>query len=294
MCNERAFRLHAVEDLRTREHIDWATLDRIAQLTASLKKHITDLLRIETGRRVLDVGCGPGMDTVETAQIVGDTGLVVGMDFDEQMLIEAQARARRAGVATWTCLVAADAVAIPYEADFFDATRSERLFQHVPDPAAVLAEMVRVTKPQGRIVVADADWATLSIDTTEVDIERRIARALPSLVQNGYAGRQLLRLFHRYPLSDIVVEVHPVVWFDFSTFWATSFSLPDIEARLLDSGVVSGRELECFRTGLVAAQETGTFFAHGNMVVVAAVKHGASEKARQRASRGNESLGGLI
>lgn len=177
---------HAIEDAYIlRNRIDYATLDRIARLTVGLKKRMTELLRVETGQRVGDVGCGPGTDTVETAQIVGGAGCAVGIDRDETVLAEAQTRARRADVAAWTHFVAADAAGIPYEADFFDAARSERLFQQVSDPAAVLREMVRVTKPHGQIAVADADWATLSIDTTEVDIERRTVRALPGLVQNG-------------------------------------------------------------------------------------------------------------
>ena len=255
-----------------RNRIDYATLDRIARLMVGLKKRMMELLRVETGQRVVDVGCGPGTDTVETAQIVGHTGLAVGIDHDEAVLAEAQARARRAGVTAWTHFVAADAAAIPYEADFFDSARSERLFQHVSDPAAILREMVRITKPRGRIAVADADWATLSIDTTEVEIERRIVRALPGLVQNGYAGRQLLRLFRSFALTDVAVEVWPVVWFDLATFWATSFSLPKLEARLVASGAVSAEELGRFRADLAEAQRTGAFFAHGDLMVVAGFK----------------------
>lgn len=265
----------AEHDART-EHwsIDWTTLDRIALLTAGLKKRMMALLQIGAGGRVVDVGCGPGVDTVETARVVGDTGLVVGIDHDELSLAKAQERAREAGVGAWTHHESADAASIPFEADFFDAARSERLFQHVPHPAAVLREMVRVTKPGGRIAVADSDWATLSVDTTDVEIERQIVRALPGFVQNAYTGRELLRLFRAHPLIDVVVEIHPVVWLDYPTFWATSFSLPDFEAQLLNSGVVSSEELNRFRVGLAEAQATGAFFAHGNIVVVAAVKKG--------------------
>ena len=220
----------------------------------------------------MDVGCGPGTDTVRIAQIVGSTGLAVGIDHDKQMIAEAQERAQRAGVAAWTEFEATDAAAIPYKSNFFGAAYCERLFQHVSHPAAVLGEMVRVTRPQGRIVVADSDWATLSIDTTEVGIERRIVHALPGMLANGYAGRELLRLFRMYPLADVVVEVHPIVWRDFPTFWATSFSLPDIEVRLINSGVVSGEELKRFRASLASAQETGSFFAQANMVVVTGAK----------------------
>jgi len=252
--------------------VDWTTLDKIGLLTSGLKVRMTDLLQLRRGDRLVDVGCGPGLDTVQTARVVGETGLVVGIDHDERMVAKAQERAREAGVAAWTRHETADATAIPYEAGFFDASRSERLFQHVPAPAAVLREMVRVTRPGGRIAVADADWGTLSIGTSEVDIERRIVRLLPSFVRNAYAGRELLRLFRSQALTDVVVEVHPILWLDYATFWATSFSLPNLEEQLLASGVVSPEEFNRFRASLAAAQENGTFFASGNIVLVTAVK----------------------
>ncbi len=253
-------------------YVSSTVLAETALLTYRLKERMAEFLHIRAGDRVVDVGCGPGIDTVETARLVGETGLVVGIDHDGAMITEAQERAREAGVGAWTRHETADAASIPYETGFFDASRSERLFQHVPHAAAVLREMVRVTRPGGRIAVADADWSTLSIDTTEVDIERRIVRALPSLVQNGYAGRELPRLFRSQPLTDVVVEVHPIMWLDYATFWATSFSLPNLEERVLGSGVVSQEELSCFRASLAEAQEKRAFFASGNIVLVAAVK----------------------
>ncbi len=82
----------------------------------------------------------------------------------------------------------------------------------------------------------------------------------------------MLRLFRAFSLTDVVVEVWPVVWFDLATFWATSFSLPKLEARLVTSGVASAEELGRLRADLAAAQGTGAFFAHGDVVVVASFK----------------------
>jgi SAM-dependent methyltransferase len=254
------------------DYVSSAVLHEISLLTYKLKERMTQLLQIRTGDRVIDVGCGPGIDTVEMARLVGETGLVVGIDHDKGMIAEAEERAWKAGVATWTRNETADATSIPYGAGFFNASRSERLFQHVPHAATVLREMVRVTRRGGRIAVADSDWGTLSIDTPEVDIERRIVRFLPNLVHNGHSGRELLRLFRSQPLTDVSVEVHPIVWQDYATFWATSFSLPNLKERLLGSGVVSQEEFNRFRVSLQEAQQNQSFFASGNVVLVAAVK----------------------
>ena len=92
------------------------------------------------------------------------------------------------------------------------------------------------------------------------------------MVANGYAGRELVHLFRGSHLSDVIVEVHPVVWCDFPTFWATSFSLPNIESRLVEGGIVSEEELKRFRGSLASSDSQGEFFAHGNIVVVGGVK----------------------
>lgn len=255
-----------------RDGISVATLDEIEGTTSDLRKRMTNFLRVETATRIVDVGCGAGTDVIQSAQIAGETGLVVGVDHDPALLAEAQERARRAGVGSQTRFIAADSSSIPCRTSCFDAARSERLFQHLSDPIATLGEMARVTRPGGRIAVADSDWASLSIDTPHIGIERCIVAALPTLLRNGYAGRELVRCFRACALEVVEVEIFPVLWLDYPKFWRTSFSLPDLETRLVDSGVVSRDELDKFRESLASAQNENAFFAHGDMVLVIGVK----------------------
>ena len=95
-------------------------------------------------------------------------------------------------------------MSLPFETDYFDSCRSERLFQHLSNPAQALSEMTRVTKSGGWVVVLDTDWGSLSTDSDETDIERRQARFLAeSSLHNGYSGRKLYRLFKQQNLVDI-------------------------------------------------------------------------------------------
>ena len=49
------------------------------------KKRVYAAMHVQEGDRVLDVGCGPGTDTLPLAQIVGPTGRVVGLDIQEEV-----------------------------------------------------------------------------------------------------------------------------------------------------------------------------------------------------------------
>lgn len=132
------------------------------------------LMQINERHQVLDVGCGPGFDTINLAQLVGVAGKVIGIDYDQEMVINANKYAESAGVSDRVFHRQSDATQLPFESNTFNSCRSERLFEHLVTPEQTLNEMVRVTKPGGWIVVLDTDWGTLSVDTSEPDIARRL------------------------------------------------------------------------------------------------------------------------
>src|SRR3990170_3433668 len=109
-----------------------------------------------------------------------------------------------------------DAKSIPYESDYFDACRSERLFQHVLNPEEILSEMVRITRPGGWIVVGDTDHSTMTIDTPDLDIEWCLHRYRTDIIKDGYMGRKLYRLFKQQGLSDIILEIFPYFSIDYT------------------------------------------------------------------------------
>ena len=127
-------------------------------------------LRLTAGERLLDVGCGLGDAGLALAEGLGDRGELVGIDVSEQMLRVARTNARSA-----RCRVrfsAGDACSLDEPDDSFDAVRSERTLQWLADPAAAVAEMLRVLRPRGRLSLIDTDWSTFSIDVGDDDARR--------------------------------------------------------------------------------------------------------------------------
>jgi len=101
------------------------------------------------GMRVLDLAAGTG---TSSAAIAKHGAHVVAADFSEGML--AEGRKRHVGNELIE-FVFADATALPFEDDSFDAATISYGLRNVHEPRKALAEMLRVVKPGGRVVIAE-------------------------------------------------------------------------------------------------------------------------------------------
>lgn len=104
------------------------------------------------GERALDAGCGTGLYTRRLAER-GAT--VTGVDADPEMLTSARLKAPTAK------LVEGDVTALPFAADSFDLSLAVTVLCFVEDPQRAVAELVRVTRPGGRVVLAELGRCSL-------------------------------------------------------------------------------------------------------------------------------------
>jgi molybdenum cofactor guanylyltransferase len=104
---------------------------------------------IRRGGIAVDVGCGTGRALPALRTAVGPDGAVIGLELTPQML--AQARAK--GWADSGDLVLADARRLPFADASVDALFAAGLVNHLPDPAAGLAEFARVTRAGGLLIL---------------------------------------------------------------------------------------------------------------------------------------------
>lgn len=133
-----------------------AWLDRVADLAPlrAGKQRSYELLDVGPGDRVLDVGCGTGVDVLAIAAMVSPGGEVVGIDSSAGVLAVAQRAAAAAGVPARFAV--ADAAALPFPEASFHACRCDRTLQHLPDPASAVNEMTRVTCPGGTVAISES------------------------------------------------------------------------------------------------------------------------------------------
>ena len=128
-------------------------------LSASSEQPIAELglkkLNANTGETVLEIGFGTGHALLALATSVGDSGRVVGIDLSRGMFKVASEKITRTNLSQRIIFEQADAAALPFGADFFDAifiSFTLELFD-TPEIATVLLECRRVLKPGGRIGV---------------------------------------------------------------------------------------------------------------------------------------------
>jgi ubiquinone/menaquinone biosynthesis C-methylase UbiE len=190
------------------------------------------------------------------------------------MITEAEQCAEKAGVSAWGKYKHSDAASLPFETGYFDACRSEQLFQHLPNPTKALDEMARVTKVNGWGVVLDTDWGSGGIDTREIDIERRLVRFMADhMYHNGYSGRQLYRLFKMQGLVYVFFEVYPIVVTNYA-FGRQIWSLDELASEAIAMNVVTEAEVNKIQTEFEQADADGVFFGYAYLTIVAGQKAG--------------------
>lgn len=113
-----------------------------------------EYLELKEGEKVLDLGCGRGGETIETAQRIGAQGFVWGLDLTPRMIEFAQGRAQNEQIENVEFLLAS-MDHIPLEDNSLDAVLSNCAINHVEDKVAVYQEIYRVLKQGGRFVVSD-------------------------------------------------------------------------------------------------------------------------------------------
>ena len=115
---------------------------------------LREMLDVEPGERILEVGPGTGYYTLDVAEWVKPDGRVDILDLQPEMLDHTMRRAGERGLANVTP-TQSDATSMPYVDGSFDAAYLVTVLGEIPDQDAALRELARVLKPGGRLVVGE-------------------------------------------------------------------------------------------------------------------------------------------
>ena len=124
----------------------------------------------------------------------------------------------------------------------------------------MLAEMVRVARPGGRIAAAEPDWQTLVLDAPDRAVVRRILDAHCDRTRNGWIGRQLAALFRDAKLGHVGISAETLIVTDPALADAL-FELRVSARQAVVDGVVGDEDARRFLAAIEEAAAANRFFA---------------------------------
>lgn len=176
--------------------------NRLSRLNDWLNEGSLRELALSGGEQVVEFGSGLGQFARAMARAAGPSGRVVGIERSAEQLEGARERARSAGEERLVEFRAGDVLAPPLgesEWSTFDVAHARFVLEHVPDPLAVVRQMVRAVKVGGRIVLEDDDHDLLRLWPEAPGFQTlwdAYVRAIHVNRNDPFVGRRLPALLH--------------------------------------------------------------------------------------------------
>ena len=205
---------------------------------------LLDRIGLRPGERALDLGCGPLGVLDLLAGRLGPAGRVVGIDREARYLAIARRELDARGLAAVE-LRCGDATATELPAASFDLVHERLVLNNVPDPGAVVAEMVRLTRPGGHVVAQDVDWLTWTCLPEHPDWRRLSDAAGRVWSGDVHIGRRLPALLRTHGLVDVQVLPHLRIFRPGEPYHRLLVRFVELHrARILDGCSLSAEQLD--------------------------------------------------
>jgi ubiquinone/menaquinone biosynthesis C-methylase UbiE len=224
-----------------------ARLQRQADELASDSSALLDRVALRRGDSAIDFGCGPrGVLELLSAR-VSPGGRVVGLDADPTHVAMASQLVADRGLSDVE-IVCADARHTGLEDGSFDLVHARTLLVTVPEPAEVLAEMVRLVRPGGWVAGLEPDGEAAICYPPDPAFDRLCELFLIAFSHSGAdpcTGRRMAELYRQAGLEDVTVEVRAGVYpAGHSRRTIRADLIRSLRPQILEMGLADERELD--------------------------------------------------
>ncbi len=229
---------------------------------------ILEALALKPGFRVLDVGSGPAHQVFEMSSVMGNSGRIDGVDAAESALDIARQRCSELDNVNFQL---GDASNLPFDDATFDAVMSSQVFEYLDDVSGAIAEMFRVLKSGGRVLIHDSDWGALLWHSSDPERMARIMKIWDGHLADPHLPQSLSRKLTDAGFKNVRAE--PVVHVE-TNYDPTSVSailIKFVVGYVVSQGV-SQSEANAWADDLKALGSSGDYFFNHNEYIFTADK----------------------
>ena len=175
--------------------IEQQRLIRQARFLAPATEHFLQDAGIQSGMRVLDIGCGMGDVTLLVAQLVGPAGRVVSIDLDQASIDTAHRRAAAVGLEN-TTFHRADIMTF-VDAKAFDAIVGRLVLEFLPDPIAAIRHLAGLLRPGGIMALQEPSWKIWLAYSSHLPLRMAVTTLLRDTFVAGGANTEMELPLHQ-------------------------------------------------------------------------------------------------
>ena len=234
----------------------------------SRRATISAALSLKPGDRVLDVGSGPGHQAFDLSSIVGTTGRVDGVDLAESALEISRRRCSDLGNVSFHY---GEASKLPFEDSTFDAVMSSQVFEYLDDVAGGLAEMSRVLKSGGRVLIHDTDWGAALWHSSDPGRMTRIMKVFEGHLADPHLPQSLGRKLADAGFKNVRAEAIVQAETDYDPSSVSAILMKFVVGYVVSQGVSQG-EVDAWEDDLGALGSSGDYFFSSNEYIFTADK----------------------
>ena len=235
------------------------TDDRIAH-----RDWLLSFVEVAAEQVVVDLGCGRGGDLLALAsRLPGLPARMIGLDSSEVSIEEARAKAARDSRLSFQQHHLGET--LPFEDSSIDAVYSHNLLECLGDTRHFAAEVARVLRPGGPLIIGHWDWDSQLFDGADKALVRRLMHAFSDWQQSwmehsdGWMGRRLWGVFNSGGAFSGTVHSRTLIdtRYDESSF---GFAIAGTFSSLVKRGLASAADVEAFEREQRRLSEAGRFF----------------------------------